>query len=72
MIEGGRAYTASTGYLRLCAVLGGAWRLLRAAAIVPEGLRDAAYGFVARNRYRWFGKVEHCTLLTPEQRARLF
>jgi predicted DCC family thiol-disulfide oxidoreductase YuxK len=50
----------------------GAGHLLRAAAIVPERLRDAAYALVARNRYRWFGKVEHCTLLTPEQRARLF
>jgi predicted DCC family thiol-disulfide oxidoreductase YuxK len=57
--------------LRLCAVLGGAGHLLRAAAIVPERLRDAAYALVARNRYRWFGKVEHCALLTPEQRARL-
>lgn len=71
LVAGGRAYTASAGYLRLCAVLGGAWQLLRAGAIVPERWRDAAYGLVARNRYRWFGKVEHCTLLTPEQRARL-
>jgi predicted DCC family thiol-disulfide oxidoreductase YuxK len=71
LVEGGRAYTASAGYLRLCAVLGGAWRCLRAAAIVPERWRDAAYALVARNRYRWFGQVEHCTLLTPEQRARL-
>ena len=71
LVEGGRAYTASAGYLRLCAVLGGAWRCLRAAVIVPERWRDAAYSLVARNRYRWFGQVEHCTLLTPEQRARL-
>jgi predicted DCC family thiol-disulfide oxidoreductase YuxK len=71
LVEGGRAYTASAGYLRLCAVLGDPWHLLRAGAIVPERWRDAAYTLVARNRYHWFGKVEHCTLLTPEQRARL-
>jgi predicted DCC family thiol-disulfide oxidoreductase YuxK len=52
-------------------VLGDPWHLLRAGAIVPERWRDAAYTLVARNRYHWFGKVEHCTLLTPEQRARL-
>ena len=71
LVEGGRAYTASAGYLRLCAVLGGAWHCLRAGAIVPGRWRDAAYALVARNRYRWFGKVEQCALLTPEQRARL-
>lgn len=71
LVEGGRAYTASAGYLRLCTVLGGMWRCLVVTAIVPERFRDAAYALVARNRYRWFGKVEHCTLLTPEQRTRL-
>lgn len=71
LVEGGRAYTASSGYLRLCTVLGGAWRLLRAGRIVPERWRDAAYALVARNRYRWFGKAAHCALLTPSQRARL-
>jgi len=71
LIEEGRGYTASAGYLQLCVVLGGVWRLLQAGAIVPESWRDAAYALVARNRYRWFGKVEHCALLTSQQRARL-
>ena len=71
LIDGGRAYTASAGYLRLCAVLGGAWQLLRIGALIPERWRDAAYAVVARNRYRWFGTADHCVLLTPEQRARL-
>jgi predicted DCC family thiol-disulfide oxidoreductase YuxK len=71
LVEGGRGYTASAGYLLLCGVLGGVWRLLQVGAIVPERWCDAAYALVARNRYRWFGKVEHCALLTAEQRARL-
>jgi predicted DCC family thiol-disulfide oxidoreductase YuxK len=71
LVGGGRAYTASAGYLQLCTVLGGPWICLRAGAIVPERWRDAAYALVARNRYRWFGEVEHCALLTPGQRARL-
>lgn len=71
LVEGGRAYTASAGYLRLCAVLGGWWRVFRVGTAIPERWRDAAYSVVARNRYRWFGTAEHCALLTPEQRARL-
>jgi predicted DCC family thiol-disulfide oxidoreductase YuxK len=71
LVEGGRGFTATAGYLRLGAVLGGPWRLLLVSAVVPERWRDAVYAFVARNRYRWFGTVEHCSLLTPGQRARL-
>lgn len=71
LVDGGRACTASAGYLRLCIVLGGAWRFLQVGAILPERWRDQAYALVARNRYRWFGRAEHCALLTAEQRTRL-
>ena len=67
----GRAFTKSAGYLALFAALGGWWHLLRVEAIIPERLRDWLYDRVAANRYRWFGKVESCELLTPEQRRRL-
>jgi predicted DCC family thiol-disulfide oxidoreductase YuxK len=71
LVEGGKAYVKSDGYLRLCAILGGPWHLLRIFALVPRPIRDWAYGLVARNRYRWFGKTDLCVLLTPEQRERL-
>lgn len=71
LIAGGRAFTASRGYLELARILGGPWHLFRAFAVLPEGLRDWAYDGVARNRYRWFGKSLHCALLSEEQRARL-
>lgn len=71
LIVTGRAYTASAGYLELCKILGGPWRILQFTALVPEMVRDFLYAMIARNRYRWFGKVEYCTLLTREQRQRL-
>jgi predicted DCC family thiol-disulfide oxidoreductase YuxK len=67
----GQAYGLSEGYFRLARVLGGVWRLAAVLRLVPRALRDAVYRLVARNRYRWFGKVEACALLTPEQRIRL-
>jgi predicted DCC family thiol-disulfide oxidoreductase YuxK len=67
----GQAYTNSRGYLEICTLLGGPWRLLRVTRLVPEALRDWVYAAIARNRYRWFGQVEFCSLLTEEQRARL-
>jgi len=33
---------------------------------IPRGLRDSIYDFVARNRYRWFGKKDQCMIPTPE------
>ncbi len=71
LIDAGHAYGMSGGYFRLLPRLGGFWRLFWVLAIVPEGLRDAVYRLIARNRYRWFGRREHCALLTSEQRSRL-
>ena len=33
--------------------------------------RDWLHALIARNRFRWFGKTDHCALLTTEQRSRL-
>ncbi|KUG07003.1 thiol-disulfide oxidoreductase DCC family protein [Solirubrum puertoriconensis] len=70
LIENGRAYTHSTAILRILQHLGGGWRLLSVGMVLPRFLRDAAYRFVARNRYRWFGKQNECWLPTPELKAR--
>jgi predicted DCC family thiol-disulfide oxidoreductase YuxK len=46
------------------------WPLLRAASIIPAPVRDVVYDWVARNRYRWFGRTDACMLPPPEVRAR--
>jgi predicted DCC family thiol-disulfide oxidoreductase YuxK len=69
LIENGRLYTHSTAALRIARQLSGAWPLLYGFIIVPRPIRDWVYAFVARNRYRWFGKKEACSIPTPEQRA---
>ena len=71
LVDHGHAYGMSGGYFRLLPYLGGLWRALRVLSILPEQLRDAVYRLIARKRYRWFGRWEHCQLLTPEQRSRL-
>jgi predicted DCC family thiol-disulfide oxidoreductase YuxK len=59
-------YSHSTAVLHILRRLGGAWVLLYAGILLPRFIRDAAYRFVARNRYRWFGREEACMLPTPE------
>ncbi len=70
LVEQGRVYTRSTAALRIARRLPFPWPLLYAAIVVPRPLRDLAYDFVARNRYRWFGKRDSCMMPTPELRAR--
>ena len=66
LFEGGTAWTDSEAVLRIAAGFGGAWRLTAAARIVPKGLRDTMYRFIARRRYRWFGKRDTCLLPSVE------
>ena len=71
LVAEGTASGESTGYLRLCRLLGGRWRLFLVCGLIPRPLRDWAYRIVARHRYRWFGKVDQCALLSEEQKARM-
>ena len=66
-----QVFRASDAVIEIARRLGGAWRLAVLGKVIPRGLRDAAYYFVARNRYRWFGKHETCLMPTPELRRRM-
>ena len=71
LVEDGRAHQRSTAALRIARRLSGLWPALFYLFIwVPRPLRDLAYDFVARNRYRWFGQRDECMVPTPELRAR--
>jgi predicted DCC family thiol-disulfide oxidoreductase YuxK len=70
LLENNKVYTRSTAALRVAKKLGGFWVSLYAFIIVPPFIRDAVYDFIARNRYRWFGKQETCWLPRPEWKQR--
>jgi predicted DCC family thiol-disulfide oxidoreductase YuxK len=61
----GRLYARSEAVLRIAKLMGGPWRWLYVLRWVPQPLRDAVYGVVARYRYRWFGRSEQCWLPDP-------
>ena len=62
LVEGGRAYIRSAAALRIARRLRFPWSLAYGLTIVPRPLRDWIYDFVARNRYRWFGRRDACML----------
>lgn len=70
LIEDGQLFTRSTAALRIMRRLPLPWRLLSGLMIVPRPLRDVGYNFIARRRYRWFGKEDACRVPTPELRQR--
>lgn len=70
LVENDKVYQKSKGALRVCRRLGGGWPLLYGFIIIPAFIRNFVYSWVARNRYRWFGKKETCMLPKPEWRER--
>ena len=60
----------SDAALRALIDLGGWRKGYSLLLIVPRFIRDAVYAWVARNRYKWFGKHDTCRLPTPEERER--
>lgn len=67
--EAGITYERSTAVLKALRALGGGWRLVAILAVIPRPLRDAAYDWMARHRFRWFGRRDSCRLPTAEEQA---
>ncbi len=60
LVAGNRALRDSDAVLALYEELGWPWRLARLGRIIPRPLRDPVYRWVARNRYRLFGRRDTC------------
>ena len=69
-IDAGKALAASDAVLAIAARLRWPWRAIGAAWVVPRPLRDAAYRFLARHRYKLFGRSESCIAPDAATRAR--
>ena len=70
LIQDGKAYQKSTAALKVLNQLPWYWKALQVFWIIPAFLRNTIYDFIARNRYKWFGKNEKCMIPTPEVRNR--
>lgn len=70
LYEDGQLFLKSDAVLRLADLLSWPYRLLRFFTWVPLFFRDGLYDWVARNRYRWFGKKEACMLPKAEWKDR--
>ncbi len=70
LYENGEIYTKSTGVLHVIKHFKNYYRFFYFFIVIPPFIRDYLYNFVARNRYRFFGKKDACMIPTPELKAR--
>lgn len=60
----------STAALKIASKLGFPLNILPIFYSIPNFIRDKIYDFIAKNRYKWFGKKESCMIPTKELQAK--
>lgn len=70
LIDNEKAYTYSNAALRIAKYLRWPAKAIYALLIIPAFIREPVYKWIARNRYKWFGKKEECMVPSPEIKSR--
>ena len=71
IVDGARVLRDSDAVLSIYAECGWPWRAAAVLRMIPRVVRDPVYRWIARNRYRIFGRRETCWLPSPEDRDRV-
>ncbi|MBN9295527.1 MAG: DUF393 domain-containing protein [Filimonas sp.] len=66
LLEDNKLYSQSTAALRVAKKLNALYPVLYGFIIIPPFIRNGIYNFIARNRYKWFGKRDSCMIPTKE------
>ncbi len=71
LYEPGIAYNyKSAAALEIAKNLGGFFHFGTVFKLIPNGLRNLLYDYVAKNRYQWYGKKESCLVPTLELKSK--
>ena len=71
LFEPGIAYNfKSAAALEIAKNLGGFFHFGTIFRLIPNGLRNLVYDYVAKNRYQWYGKKESCLIPTLELKSK--
>ena len=63
-------YYKSEAALKIASELGGIYGFLSVLSFLPNKINDTIYDYIAKKRYKWYGKKEHCMIPTPELKAK--
>jgi len=70
LIEENEAFYKSSAALKISKNLSGLYSFFYMFIIFPKFIRDAIYDYVAKNRYKWYGKKETCMVPTEELKSK--
>ena len=71
LYEPGRAYYyKAEAAINIAKGLGSVYSLMGLFSVLPKSLSNAVYDYVAKNRYKWYGKKSECMIPTPEMKAK--
>ena len=59
-------YYKSNAAIKIAETLGEFLSMIWIFKILPLSIRDLVYDYIAKNRYKWYGKKENCMIPTPE------
>jgi predicted DCC family thiol-disulfide oxidoreductase YuxK len=60
----------SAAAIEIAKDLGGFFHMGALFKIIPNGLRNLLYDFIAKNRYSWYGKKESCWTPSDELKSK--
>lgn len=72
LYSNGNLYQKSTAAIRILSLMGGIWKCCILFLIIPPFIRNYIYDWVAKNRYKWFGKNEFCRIPSQEELTRFY
>jgi predicted DCC family thiol-disulfide oxidoreductase YuxK len=70
LLDNEHYYVKSTAALHICKGLKGVWKIGGFFLLIPTPIRDLVYDFIAKNRYKWFGKKDACEIPSSEIKKR--
>jgi predicted DCC family thiol-disulfide oxidoreductase YuxK len=72
LINGEKIFTKSNAALRIAKDLGAPYFIFYIFIVIPVFIRNFIYDFIAKNRYKWFGKMESCMIPSNELKNKFF
>ncbi|MEY2923048.1 MAG: hypothetical protein RL108_1674 [Bacteroidota bacterium] len=61
-----KIYSESDAVFEIIKLLNGWPKIILVLKIIPKFIRDFVYRIIAKNRYKWFGKTENCSVPSQE------
>lgn len=67
LIDNNKPYIKSSAALRLTKYLKGLYPLSMVFILIPPFIRNMVYDYIAKHRYKWFGKSDTC--MVPDKNS---